>query len=118
SNTAIIIPSSFMNDLSTGLSLGIISGLLLGKPLGILLFCWLAVKFKLGELSTSISWMQLGGLGVLASIGFTMSIFISLLAFEDIRLQDISKTAVMAASIIAIVLAFSWFKWIVKPTRV
>jgi NhaA family Na+:H+ antiporter len=114
-NTAILIPSSFVDDLGSPLSLGIISGLIIGKPLGIVHFCWLTVKLKWGELSGSISWKQLGGLGILASIGFTMSIFISLLAFNELGLQNLSKTAVMTASIMAILFSFIWFKWIVNP---
>jgi NhaA family Na+:H+ antiporter len=68
---------------------------------------------KWGELSDQINWKQLTGLGILASIGFTMSIFISLLAFSEQRFQDISKTAVMAASVIGILISFIWFKWVI-----
>jgi len=112
-NTAIIIPASFWHDLGSTLSAGILLGLLIGKPAGILLFCFLAIKMKWGELSDQINWKQLTGLGILASIGFTMSIFISLLAFSEQRFQDISKTAVMAASVIGILISFIWFKWVI-----
>lgn len=113
-NTAIIIPSTFIQDISSSLSIGIIFGLLLGKPLGIFVFCWLSIKLKWGELSSDITGKHLIGLGILASIGFTMSIFISLLAFDDSAYQNISKSAVMMASLLAILFSIIWFKWIIK----
>lgn len=116
-NTAILIPSGFINNMSNSLSLGIIFGLMLGKPIGIVLFCWIAVKLKLGQLARGINWKHMIGLGLLAAIGFTMSIFISLLAFKDSFTQDISKMAVMAASIIAIILSYAWFKFFTKEKR-
>jgi len=116
-NTAIIIPPSFAADIGSTLSLGIIFGLLIGKPLGIYLFCRVAIRFKWGELSDEISKQHLIGLGILASIGFTMSIFISLLAFEQTIYQNISKSAVMLASVIAIGLSFVWFKWMIRTQK-
>ena len=117
SNTAIAIPNGFFSNLMSPLGIGIIAGLLIGKPLGIVSFCWLTVRFKFGALSGGMNWRQLTGLGILASIGFTMSIFISMLALEDNQLQDISKTSVMIASVIAILLSYLWFKWII-PTKI
>ena len=117
-NTAIILPPSFVKNIFSNQSAGIIAGLLIGKPLGILSFCWLAVKLKFGALSETMSWSQLTGLGILASIGFTMSIFISMLAFLENELQDIAKTSVMAASIIAIVLSYIWFRWILNSEQI
>ncbi|HMP88051.1 MAG TPA: Na+/H+ antiporter NhaA, partial [Lacibacter sp.] len=116
-NTAIIIPSGFAGELGSPLSLGIILGLLVGKPAGILLFCWITVKLKLGELAKGIRWKHMVGLGLLAAIGFTMSIFISMLAFKDTETQDISKMAVMIASFIAIAASYTWFKFFTKPPR-
>jgi len=108
-NTAIALPSGFIHHLSGQLSLGILAGLLIGKPLGILSFCYAAVKLKLGELPAGVSWKHMFGLGILAAIGFTMSIFIAMLAFDDLQLQDQSKTAVIAASLLAIVFSWLWF---------
>lgn len=116
-NTAIIIPSGMLSELTTSLSLGIILGLILGKPGGILLFCWLSVQLKLGELAKGLQWKHMMGLGLLAAIGFTMSIFISMLAFKDTYTQDVSKMAVMTASFIAIAAAYAWFKLFTKPAR-
>ena len=69
------------SDLTSGLPLAIMIGLLIGKPLGVLLTCWCAVKAGLAVLPTNVTWRQLSGLAVLCGIGFTMSIFIAGLAF-------------------------------------
>ncbi|MBB6056783.1 Na+/H+ antiporter NhaA [Tolumonas osonensis] len=69
------------SDLGSGLPLAIIIGLIIGKPLGVMLVSWLAVKAKLAVLPENVGWYQLFGLSVLCGIGFTMSIFISGLAF-------------------------------------
>jgi Na+:H+ antiporter, NhaA family len=116
-NTAILIPTGFMLHISNSLSLGVIFGLLVGKPVGIVFFCWLLVKLKLGQLAEGISWKHMIGLGLLAAIGFTMSIFISMLAFKDSFTQDISKMAVMVASVIAILLGYAWFKFFIKEKQ-
>ncbi len=117
-NTAIALPSGFIHHLSGQLSLGIIAGLLIGKPLGILSFCYATVKFKLGELPVGVSWKHMIGLGILAAIGFTMSIFIAMLAFDDPELQDQSKTAVIAASLLAIILSWIWFMFLPKKKQI
>ncbi|HMU68572.1 MAG TPA: Na+/H+ antiporter NhaA, partial [Chitinophagales bacterium] len=84
-------------------ALGIAFGLIFGKPIGILLMCYLAVKLKIAGLPEGVNWKQLAGVGLLAGIGFTMSIFISLLAFEDDQMINISKLAILISSIIAAV---------------
>lgn len=112
-----MIPAGITAYLSNSLSLGIIFGLLIGKPLGILLFCWIMIKLKLGQLAKGIQWKHMIGLGFLASIGFTMSIFISMLAFKDSFTQDISKMAVMLASLIGMILSYVWFKIFTKETQ-
>jgi len=116
-NTAIFIPTGFIQHISNSLSLGVMFGLLIGKPVGIVFFCWLLVKLKLGQLAEGISWKHMIGLGLLAAIGFTMSIFISMLAFKDSFTQDISKMAVMVASVIAIALGYAWFKLFIKEKQ-
>jgi NhaA family Na+:H+ antiporter len=113
-NTAIIIPGGFVENMGSNLSLGIIAGLLIGKPLGIAGFSFLLVKLKAGSLAKDIQWKHMIGLGLLAAIGFTMSIFISMLAFKSSFTQDESKMSVMAASFIAMFLAYAWFKIFTK----
>ncbi|WP_152270149.1 Na+/H+ antiporter NhaA [Agriterribacter humi] len=107
-NTAIIIPPEFIAALNSSLNYGIIGGLFIGKPLGIIAACWLLVKLKWGELPRGISWMQLTGIGILAGIGFTMSIFITMLAFEDTATQDIAKSGVLIASVMAMITGYIW----------
>jgi NhaA family Na+:H+ antiporter len=116
-NTAISLPAGFIHHLSGQLSLGILAGLLIGKPLGILSFCYAAVRFKFGELPLGVTWKHMIGLGLLAAIGFTMSIFIAMLAFKDPDLQNQSKTAVIAASLLAIVLSWLWFMFLPKAKQ-
>jgi Na+:H+ antiporter, NhaA family len=113
-NTAIIIPSGFVQNLSNSLSLGIMLGLLVGKPLGIVGFTFLLVKLKAGSLAKDIQWKHMIGMSLLAAIGFTMSIFIAMLAFKNSFTQDASKMAVMVASFIAMILAYVWFKIFTK----
>lgn len=100
-NTAIIIPEGGFGILNSALPWGIMLGLLIGKPVGVLLATWLMVKSKLAELPSNTSWRKMAGAGMLAAIGFTMSIFIATLAFENKELQDISKIAVLTASFVA-----------------
>jgi NhaA family Na+:H+ antiporter len=101
-NTAIPLTGNWISQLHTQNSLGIIAGLVIGKPLGILLFCWITVILKYSALPEGITWKILAGAGVLAGIGFTMSIFITNLAFAGAHsLIEESKIAVLAASLLA-----------------
>ncbi len=80
---------------------GIMLGLLVGKPLGILAFARLAVRSRLAQLPNGVTWRQLSGVGILAGIGFTVSIFIGSLAFDDASQLVEAKAAVLAASLLA-----------------
>jgi NhaA family Na+:H+ antiporter len=110
-NTAIIFPENTGAALTSSLSWGIILGLLVGKPIGIFLASYVLVKNKKAELPEGVSWMQLIGAGLLAGIGFTMSIFIAMLAFTQPAVQDIAKVAVLVASLVAIIAAIVWLRW-------
>jgi NhaA family Na+:H+ antiporter len=103
-NTAIVLPDDMMGALQSTLNYGILAGLVIGKPLGILLFCYVLVRLGWGKLPTNVSWMEMAGVGMLAGIGFTMSIFISMLAFSDPSTQDAAKIGVLLASLAAVVL--------------
>jgi NhaA family Na+:H+ antiporter len=98
------IPLSFA-ELGTALAhpvtRGVGLGLLLGKPIGILLFTWLAVRLRLCELPEGIGWRQILGIGVLGGIGFTMSLFITSLAFDQSALVADAKVGIFAASLLA-----------------
>jgi len=96
-NTA--IPLVFDGSmLFNGLTAGIICGLLIGKPLGITLFSWIGVKTKISTLPAGTSWKQLAGTGLLAGIGFTMSIFIAGLSYKEPAILDVSKLSILAGS--------------------
>ncbi len=98
-NTALVIPSTFAQDLVSHNSLGILLGLMVGKPVGILLFTVVGSWLGWCTLPANSRLSHLFGIGLLAGIGFTMSIFITLLAFNDDALVDSSKIAVMMGSL-------------------
>jgi NhaA family Na+:H+ antiporter len=103
-NTNITFNSGMINGLFSGLGLGIVCGLVIGKLIGINLFSWIAIRFKISSLPQNSSWTQMLGVGLLAGIGFTMSIFIALLSFKgEIQIQDEAKFAILIASFIAAV---------------
>jgi NhaA family Na+:H+ antiporter len=88
------------------LGMGIIVGLLVGKPIGIMLTSWLTVKMKWGALPSGTGWKHIFGVGLLGGIGFTMSIFIALLSFSSAAFQSASKVAILIASATAGTLGF------------
>lgn len=83
------------------LGLGIIFGLLLGKPFGIVLLTWLGFKLKIASLPQNCKWSHIWGVGFLAGIGFTMSIFIAELAFGGTDMLAISKISILIASFLS-----------------
>lgn len=105
-NTAIIISSDFNTIVSQNYSIGIALGLIIGKPLGIISTLFLAVKLKFCQLPNEINWKSILGVGFLAGIGFTMSIFITLLAFEDETIINNSKFIILLSSLIAGIVGF------------
>ncbi len=107
-NTAITIPPNWHADLFNVSGLGIILGLVVGKPLGIMIFSSIAVFMKWCTVPEDLDWKHLLGAGMLAGIGFTMSIFITLLAFDDPELITGAKIATLTASIFASVAGVIW----------
>lgn len=105
-NTGIILSGNWFEGLSSTNSLGISTGLLLGKPIGVLLMCAIVIKLGLSKLPESVTWRHLIGTGFLAGIGFTMSIFITLLAFNHAETIQISKITVLFTSLIAGVIGY------------
>lgn len=101
-NTNIKFQEEMIAGLTTPLGLGIILGLFIGKPVGITLVSWIAVKLKISSLPDKAGWMQIVGVGFLAGIGFTMSIFISVLSFtgQHLLLSE-AKFSVLLASILS-----------------
>ena len=101
-NAGVSFAGTDVADLITHpVSLGVGLGLLLGKPIGITLFTWLAVRLRIGKLPTGTNWGHIVGLGMVAGIGFTVALFVTALAFSDPRMGDVAKVGIFAASIIA-----------------
>lgn len=107
-NTAIVLPESGIGALNNAFSAGIIAGLFIGKPLGICLASYWMIKRKWAQLPNQTSWHQMIGAGILAGIGFTMSIFISMLAFSETATQDIAKLAVLVSSVFSMIVGYAW----------
>jgi len=100
-NTAIILSDNIEQTLTQNYSLGIAVGLIVGKPLGIFLFTFLAVTFGLCKLPGDLNWRSILGVGFLGGIGFTMSIFITLLAFDNETIINNAKFVILISSLIA-----------------
>jgi NhaA family Na+:H+ antiporter len=100
-NTAILIPLNIIGSLSSTNSIGIMVGLLIGKLIGIFSIPFLLVKIGVAKLQEGVTWRNLAGIGLLGGIGFTMSMFISNLAFTDVELISNSKISVLIASAVA-----------------
>jgi NhaA family Na+:H+ antiporter len=105
-NAGVIIDTELTNRIFEPVSVGIITGLFVGKPLGIYMFSWVAVKLKLAQKPTEICWPQILGIGFLGGIGFTMSFFVSQLAFIDSEVLSLAKFAVLIASFLSGILGF------------
>lgn len=93
------------------ITLGVATGLVIGKPIGVLLTCWVAVKMGWAELPDNVDFQHLIGVGLLAGIGFTVALFITGLAFEDPLFVDEGKVGILAASFVAGVIGFAYL-WI------
>jgi NhaA family Na+:H+ antiporter len=107
-NTSLVIEPAALQGLLSPLGLGIIVGLVVGKPLGVGLLSWLTVRLGWAALPPGVAWRQLWGAGVLAGIGFTMSIFVTLLALGEHSLDtDAAKLAILTGSITAGMLGYA-----------
>ncbi|MES2825176.1 MAG: Na+/H+ antiporter NhaA [Pseudomonadota bacterium] len=108
-NTGIVIGSGWASELASANSLGILGGLVLGKPIGIMLFSFIAVAIGICRLPLDVNWKHIFGAGLLGGIGFTMSIFITNLAFPgDAGVINAAKMAILLASLIAGIIGFIW----------
>ncbi|MCS6819680.1 MAG: Na+/H+ antiporter NhaA [Chitinophagales bacterium] len=114
SNTLIHLDFELISNLISPLSLGIMLGLIIGKPLGITSFVWLAVKSGISSLDENMNFKQIFSVSLIGGIGFTMSIFITVLAFKDVTLVNTAKLAILLSSLIA---ALSGIFFITKLNR-
>lgn len=100
-NTGIALTGQWIEGLVAPNGLGIFAGLFVGKPVGIVLFSFLAIKLGLSQLPNAVSWKHIIGAGFLGGIGFTMSIFITLLAFGNPEILQSSKISILLSSLVA-----------------
>lgn len=105
-NTNIKFEKAMLDGLMSPLGGGIIVGLMIGKPVGVFLMTKLAILLRIGTMPQGASWMQIIGIGLLAGIGFTMSIFIALLSFEDNQLIAEAKFSILIASLLSGVIGY------------
>jgi Na+:H+ antiporter, NhaA family len=116
-NTGVVFSSDWNKQLFSQNSIGIMLGLVIGKPLGILLFSFAAVKLKLSQLAEDINWKHVLGASILGGIGFTMSIFITMLAFNNNDKIIESKIAVLFSSFMAGLIGYLYLKLLSKENN-
>ena len=115
-NTGVVIGADWILNLTSANGLGIALGLLLGKPVGVVLLCFIAVATGLCRLPDDLNWRHVLGAGILGGIGFTMSIFITNLAFAgDAATINAAKMAILLASLTAGTAGFLWLRWVCRP---
>ncbi|HEU5436484.1 MAG TPA: Na+/H+ antiporter NhaA, partial [Telluria sp.] len=115
-NTGIVIGSGWAQDVLSANSLGILLGLVIGKPVGILLATSIAVAIGICRLPLDLAWRHILGAGLLGGIGFTMSIFIANLAYPgQPAIITSSKMAILLASLVAGLAGFAWLKFMGAP---
>lgn len=105
-NAGVVLSAEAGSGLASPVSLGIIAGLVVGKPVGVSLFAWLATRLGLAEMPADIAWPQFLSASLLAGIGFTISLFITQASFADPRLLGAAKVAILIASVVSAVLGF------------
>lgn len=105
-NTNIRFEKGMLEGLVSPLGIGIILGLIIGKPVGVYLMTKLAILLRIGAMPQGASWMQIIGIGLLAGIGFTMSIFIALLSFSDDQLIAEAKFSILVASLLSGIIGY------------
>src|SRR5690606_27890933 len=95
---------------------GIVFGLLFGKPIGITLFCFIAIQLGLSKLPSHVNWRHMIATGFLGGIGFTMSLFVANLAFHNPEYLEISKGAILTASVLSGLTGFLMLSWTIKKS--
>ena len=115
-NTGIVVGADALANLAAANSVGIIAGLLVGKPIGITLLSFIVVSLGICRLPLDLNWKHVFGAGILGGIGFTMSIFITNLAFVgEAGVINVSKLAILLASLVAGTVGFLWLKVFGQP---
>ncbi|OQW99187.1 MAG: Na+/H+ antiporter NhaA [Thiothrix lacustris] len=118
-NTGVSLSGLSLDSVINPVPLGIAAGLFLGKPMGIMLFCWLAIQLRLAKMPHQVGWGELFGVAVLAGIGFTMSLFISSLAFAqgdpNFRVDD--RIGILLGSVVSAVCGYLLLRWKLTKTH-
>jgi len=113
-NAGIVIGASFFTDLLNPISTGVIGGLVFGKFTGVLLFTWIMVKLGFAQLPERASWLHIAGVALLAGVGFTMSLFVSNLAFKNPQFIEQAKYGILTASVVSGVAGLFLLKYLKK----
>lgn len=116
SNAGVILNAEMLGKVTEPVSVGVVLGLVLGKPIGITLFAWLAVVAGLAALPTAVNWKHVAGAGMLGGIGFTMSLFINELAFGQSILNAEAKLAILIASAVAGIAGTAFLRALPAPS--
>jgi len=109
-NTCIAFGGNIFEGSPSSLMYGISAGLFLGKPIGIVLFSYIVIKLKWASMPRGVDWNLLAGAGFLGGIGFTMSVFITLLAFSLPEMVNAAKITIVITSLLAGIIGFIWLK--------
>ena len=115
-NAGVVVSLGPLTGTASPVLLGIVVGLVLGKPIGVLGLSWLAVRFGLVTLPQDVTWRHMIGVSVLAGIGFTMSLFIASLAFADANVLATAKVAILVASLVAGTVGMVVLRRLPQPT--
>ena len=116
-NAGVSVTGDLTSSVANRITLGIVLGLVLGKPIGIVLFSWLAVRMRLAELPENVGWKAIQATGCLAGIGFTMSLFVTSLAFSSTLLIDQAKFGILSASFFAGIAGWSLLRRLYGNSR-
>ncbi len=114
-NTAVQLRPQYISELSSPVALGIIIGLFVGKSIGIFSFSFLSSLLKIGQLPSFVNWKQVFGISILGGIGFTMSIFVTLLAFTDYTEIEAAKLYIIFGSFTSAVIGIAYLRFVSKP---
>ncbi|HTF97181.1 MAG TPA: Na+/H+ antiporter NhaA [Cellvibrio sp.] len=115
-NAGLTLTGLSVDAIFSPISLGIVLGLFVGKQLGVMLFTWLAVALKIGKLPADVSWSQVYGVAVICGIGFTMSLFIGSLAFQNVDNAGMGdRLGILVGSFLSAILGYLWLRYVARP---
>jgi NhaA family Na+:H+ antiporter len=117
-NTTITLPANLLQAMASPVHYGVFIGLFIGKPAGIFMATYMALKLKIADIPGTVTLKQVFGVGIIAGIGFTVSIFITMLAFADATMQIAAKLAVINASLCSGVVGYCYLRFTRKKTFV